>query len=126
MAELVFVKQGRTSRGGKYANCKLVSQADMITGAEYVDRYTQVGEVGSGDYTIPLCSLTIEEFEKYFEYLDIEIMKNNGVLNYYPEGYNTWGSMVSTYVAHKYPIFSAKVYKKYGVKKDPKGGALNE
>lgn len=51
--------------------------------------------------------------------VDITRMQVNGVLDYYPDGYNTWGDIISMDVRHKYPIFSAKIYKEYGIKRLP-------
>ena len=114
-----IIKTYGTTRGGKCANVRLYSIASLVAGlAKGISRTTQIAEIDGG-ISCQLCQLELEDFEHIFSDIDVTRMQVNGVLDYYPDGYNTWGDIISREVNVKYPIFSAKIYKKYGIKRLP-------
>ena len=115
----VIIKTYGTTRGGKCANVRACSLPKLIDGDIGGISRTSQFVVIDGGLSCQLCQIELEDFEKIFSEMDITKMQVNGVLDYYPDGYNTWGTIISTDVSHKYPIFSAKVYKEYGIKRLP-------
>ena len=119
----VLVKTVQGTRG-KLSKVRAISIEHFIYGNEKIDRSTQIAEVGGG-WSLPLREMTVEMFERVFAPEAIGDMERRGLLDYYPNGnrHKYWDGTISTYiftdVETKYPIFSAKVYKKYGVEKSP-------
>ncbi len=105
MKELIFIKSSN------YTNVRVFSKQHFIERCFYANRRTHVAFMG--EWSIPLCSMSLEMFSQIFSEYEIGIMQKNGNLNYYPNGRKHF-----TDIATKYPIFSAKIYKKYGVAKN--------
>lgn len=116
----VLVHTYNASRG-KLCSVKVTSLEDLINNdcRVVINRRTHIAEIG-GSFSIPLCELSVDDFETLFN-VNIITMKKSGVLNYYPNGRRliygdgTFSKYISQEVKDKYPIFSAKVYNKYGV-----------
>lgn len=107
MGEYIFIRTYQGSRG-KMANVTVMSLTSFAYNKFYADRGTQIAEIDGGN-SIPLREMNIEMFEKIFNPNLIKIMQENGRLDYYP---------AYICISNMYPIFSAKVYKKYGVPKE--------
>lgn len=126
MNKLVFIKTFRASRG-KGASVRVYSKDAFVEGKAHADRYTQWGIADSDKFSDHVCSMHVDKFEEYFTNVEIEEMKENGMLSYYPQGIGksySGGGYMDNGVEAKFPIFRKEVYLKYGVALDPKGELL--
>lgn len=111
MADIVFIKTYNVGTG-KGARVKVFNLDAVIQEEEKLDRYIQCAKINA-EFSEQICKIGIKTFEKIFSYEDIEILKEKGLLNYYPEGRARYGYF-SERVLNKYPIFKKEVYIKYG------------
>lgn len=123
----VIVSTTGTSRGGKHARMRVYDLELLVDGElnSLLDRRVQFATM-NGMLSCPMCELSLEDFESIFDAGDIEEMRLNGVLDYYPDGKVHLTNYVYTDSANKYPVFSAKIYKKYGIALDIRGELLEE
>ena len=117
---------GKLSQVYTYSLTKFISEYNPI-----FTRRTQISQVDGG-LSISLCKVTIDGFENVFSEDDIKTMQSTGVLNYYPKGNyyryydGTYSKNIKTDTDTKYPLFSKKVYDKWGIPRPIKGGNSND
>lgn len=105
MMDVVFIR--------KYPSCKSAGSAtvSVFAKSDFVNK--KVGKIDRndvqfcklGEYSEPMCSMTLKKFENSFNYDDLYKMLDNGLLDY---------NSKERSLSRKYPMFSAEVYKKYG------------
>lgn len=122
MKKIIFV-QTINIRSGKGARVVLYDLETLINNNTSVNRYMQVG-FADGNYTKPLCSLKVEEFDKIFSAEKIKFLSDKGMLNYFPQGREMRWRTFSTSAEAKYPVFKKGVYEKYGQAFDKDGNKI--
>ena len=128
--EFVIINTRGGSRG-RLAQVYVYSLDSLVQGKlENVDRLSQLAMI-DGELSNQFCRLSVDMFEEIFDESDINTMQDNGVLDYYPCGSRCMyadGSYGAIHrgVEYKYPIFSVKIYSKWGIAKDIPGGAVND
>lgn len=116
MKEVIFIRKYPTSRSGGSATVRLFSKEDFIkgnldnSGGWWYSPRHDIQYCNIGGYSNPICGMTVDEFNSIFTNVEIEEMRNSGLLNY-----NTGAKRLE----NKYPMFRRDIYLKYGI--DTKG-----
>lgn len=115
MDNIVIVEKFSSYKSGGSATVKVFTKEMFVKGqvrSQYgnkilKDRHDmQICQIGK--HSISMCEISLNLFETVFSKEDIGDMMLNGILDYYGN---------ETRVSNKYPMFSAPVYKKYGLDK---------
>lgn len=106
--QTLFIQKYPSCRSAGSATVKLMTKEEFIK-CTFKDRYDlQYCVFSKSGYSNPMCSMTIDEFLEIFSKDEIEQLKALGKLNYCDD--------TRCLLCQKYPMFSAKIYKKFGVK----------
>ena len=110
--ETLFIQKYPSSNSGGSATVRVFTKFAFITGGiansigiTVKSRYN-IQYAIYGGFSRSICQMTLREFEYIFNKIEIKEMQLNGMLDY---------DSTCRGVRKKYPMFSAKIYKKYGI-----------
>ena len=112
MEEILFVVNYPAGNGLRSADVKILTKTHFVNECGLPThrrrRYVRVKQANS-QFTKSILSVGVAQFRRMFDWMEIEQMQQSGMLDYYPN---------ERYIARKYPMFSAPVYKNFGIKKE--------
>lgn len=115
--ETLFIQKYPSSNSGGSSTVRVFTKFAFITGGITnsigitVKSRNNIQYARYGNFSRSICQMTVREFEYIFNKIEIKEMQLNGMLDY-----DSTADLNRYRGIHKkYPMFSAKIYKKYGI-----------
>lgn len=112
MNDYIFILNYPASNGLTCADVILLTKGQFMNKVlNSLPRSRKRVRLGTFDckYTKSIVSVNLTQFKQIFNNSDIETMKQNGMLDYFPNRRS---------LSLKYPLFRAEIYKKFGIAKE--------
>lgn len=115
--EVLFIRKYPTRNSGGSSISQVFTKLTFVTGGvkdtfgkQVKNRYN-IQYCTYGGYSHSICQMDVETFETVFSKAEIKEMQINGMLDYD----STVDMSRYKSLSKKYPMFGAKIYKKYGI-----------